>query len=87
MEHVPDHHKHWRNSGKGTISYREEEKGKGRDGERGKERTVGRMTGWERHSLHSFPGEKVGKVRVQVLGPGGHTFMLTEQCLQREVVT
>lgn len=36
------------------------------------------MTGWERHSLRSIPGVKVGKVRVQVLGTGGHTFMLTE---------
>lgn len=45
------------------------------------------MTGWERHSLHSIPGVKVGKVRVQVLGTGGHTFMLTEECLPGEAVT
>lgn len=36
------------------------------------------MTGWERHSVRSIPVVKVGKVRVQEVGTGGHTFMLTK---------
>lgn len=40
--------------------------------------TVGIMTGWERHSLRSIPVVKVGKVRVQKVRTGGHTFMLTK---------
>lgn len=61
------------------ISKGEEEKGKGRERERGSRRaerrgTAGRMTGWERHSHHAIPRVQVGKVRVQVLGTRGHTF-------------
>lgn len=92
VKHVPDHREHWRNSGKQKICYRErKKKGKGRDGEKGEQRkgnerrgTVGRMTGWERHSLRSISGVKVGKAGVQELGTGGHTFMLTKVCVSEE---
>lgn len=46
--------------------------------------TAERKTGWERHSLRSVLGVKVGKVRVQALGMGGHTFMLTKLCASEE---
>ena len=46
--------------------------------------TAGRTTGWERHSLRSVRGVKVGKVRVQTLGMGGYSFMLTRVCVSKE---
>lgn len=71
------------------LQRKEDRGGKGgmeKGGSNGKEKRgiAGRMTGWERHSIHSSPGLKVRKVRVQTLGMGGQTFMLTKVCVSKE---